>query len=338
MKHFLCLLAIPLLAGCPRTQSTSPSNQPQSTSHRVVLYCSVDDVYARPIIKDLEKRTGLRIDVLYDTEAAKTAGLANRIRAEKQRPQGDVFWSSALLQTLLLGREGLLQPYVSPAAKTIPAAFKDKQGLWTGVGYRPRLIVWNRGAKVQFDSPRDLLLPEHKNKIGISNPQFGTGSDWVAALGTRWGIESTTKYFQDLKKNGVKVLPGNSVVAKRVARGDLKIGITDSDDFWAEAGKTPALLSRYNDKQVPESGSADRENVLVPGSVAILNGAPHLEPAQRLVDAIVDVQTERLLVQRMKGVYPLHGSKLDTVPNDTTQWVKSWDKLRDPLARILLSD
>ena len=94
----------------------------------------MDDVYAKPIIKDLEKQTGLQIDVLYDTEAAKTAGLANKIRAEKLRPQGDVFWSSALLQTLLLNREGLLQPYVSPSAKEIPQAFKAKDGSWTGLG------------------------------------------------------------------------------------------------------------------------------------------------------------------------------------------------------------
>src|SRR5689334_11540155 len=83
-------------------------------SNRVVLYCSVDDVYAKPIVAALEKKTGLDIEPLYDVEAAKTAGLANRIRAEKKRPRADVFWSSALLQTLLLQREGLLEKYVSP--------------------------------------------------------------------------------------------------------------------------------------------------------------------------------------------------------------------------------
>ena len=48
---------------------------------RVVLYCSVDDVYARPIVTELAERTGITIDAIYDVEAAKTAGLANRIRA-----------------------------------------------------------------------------------------------------------------------------------------------------------------------------------------------------------------------------------------------------------------
>src|SRR3712207_4833964 len=91
---FLCLIL--LIGGC---NSRSPSSQGTApVSNRVVLYCSVDDVYAQPIIRELEQKTGLRIDALYDTEATKTAGLAYRIRAERNRPRGDVFWSSALLQ------------------------------------------------------------------------------------------------------------------------------------------------------------------------------------------------------------------------------------------------
>jgi iron(III) transport system substrate-binding protein len=338
MKRFFLLLPALALSGCNQPQTASTSNTVQSTSNRVVLYCSVDDVYARPIIKDLEKRTGLRIDVLYDTEAAKTAGLANRIRAEKSRPQGDVFWSSALLQTLLLGREELLQPYVSRSAEEIPTPFKDANGLWTGVGYRPRLIVWNQGANVQWNSPRDLLLPENKGKGAISNPQFGTGSDWVAALGTRWGIERTTKYFQDLKKNGVKVLPGNSVVTSRVARGDFNIGVTDSDDFWAERSKSPALQSELTTKIATTTKREVGDDVYVPGSVAMLKGAPHEQNAKKLIDAIVDAETEKQLIQRMKGVYSVRATQLPNTPNDAAQWPAAWDKLRDPIAKILLSD
>src|SRR5688500_19467553 len=108
MKRFFLSAFVPLwlilLTGC--RQQDSAGSGGTTPTNRVTLYCSVDEVYAKPIIHDLEKKTGLDIDVLYDTEATKTAGLANRIRAERNRPQGDVFWSSALLQTLLLQREG----------------------------------------------------------------------------------------------------------------------------------------------------------------------------------------------------------------------------------------
>jgi len=353
-KNLLCVfvsLWLMLLSGCERTGSTSSPTQ-------VTLYCSVDEVYAKPIIHDLEKKTGLKINVLYDTEAAKTAGLANRIRAERNRPQGDVFWSSALLQTLLLKREGLLQPYKSPAAKDIPAAFKDPTGAWTGMGVRARVLVRYGDIGLPPRSLEDLAKPEWKLS-GISNPQFGTASDWVAALATRWGVPKTLSYFRALKKNGVQILPGNSVVADRVGAGTLDAGVTDSDDYLAQKHKGGEIIC-IDDSELlwgqklrePKATNA----VLVPGSVALLKGAPHPAAAQRLLDALVAVETERRLTRQMPGVLslrqlekgtvwhfgndPLSGVELKRhhIPNDTARWPAAWDKIREPLAEILLSD
>src|SRR5688572_18753795 len=161
MKRFCSacsLLAVGLVvSGCnTKPSETTISTSATPTSNRVILYTSVDDVYARKIVAALEKRTGLDIEPLYDVEAAKTAGLANRIRAEKARPRGDVFWSSALLQTLLLKRDGLLQPHVSSSAYDVPQAFKDSEGYWTGMGTRARVLVWHQGFKGSASRLSDL--------------------------------------------------------------------------------------------------------------------------------------------------------------------------------------
>ncbi len=337
---------------------------PQSTptvSKRVVLYCSVDDVYAKPIIKDLEMQTGLKIDVLYDTEAAKTAGLANKIRAEKNRPQGDVFWSSALLQTLLLNREGLLQPYVSASAKDIPAAFKAKDGSWTGLGVRARVMVWLGDVPPYPRTLTDLSNPEWKNRVGISNPQFGTASDWAAALSTRWGKQKTLSYFRALKKNGVRVLPGNSVVAQKVANDELDAGITDSDDYIAQYNQGGGIEviddylfeGRLKQPRLREPKTINA--VLVPGSVSLLKGAPHPEAARKLIDSLISARTEQHLAQEMSGMLPLRAMSKSSawhfrnkkrdhsgvilnrhfIPNDTEKWPAAWDEIREPLAEIL---
>lgn len=376
----LCLgVSAVITAGC--TKAPVPSN-------RVVLYCSVDDVYARPIIRELEEETGLKIDALYDTEAAKTAGLANKIRAEKARPQGDVFWSSALLQTLLLEREGLLQPYVSPSAKGIPAAFKAKNGSWTGLGVRARVVVWDnlgglvdtppsggKAVKVESrESTEDSESASSSNiiiavvpypnyvapsqypttkklqkapwaglgQIGISNPQFGTGSDWAAALAVRWGQQKTFDYFKSLSKNGVSVLPGNSVVAEKVARRLLKAGVTDTDDYFAQKSKATALFM---------VALNDPDTVFIPGSVAILKNAPHSENAKKLVDALLKVETEKRLVETMTGVIPTRpqiqvpqpelkalAKEMKNAPADTEKWPTAWGAIREPLAQILLGN
>ena len=342
----LCLCVSLCISGCGSTpDKDKASSKNGATNNRVVLYCSVDDVYAKPIVAELEKKTGLQIDVLYDVEAAKTAGLANRIRAEKNRPRGDVFWSSALLQTLLLKREGLLQEYSSPSAKEIPAAFKDAKGIWTGMGVRARVFMFHS------IPPENKLIPltgrglpnvYFKNKIGISNPQFGTASDWVSALTVRWGKKKTLDYFRALKKNGVRVLPGNGVVAEKIAVGELMAGITDSDDYNTFAKKHPGIWANTFDSDV---------GVLVPGSVAILKDAPHSENAKILVDALVSGEGENLLVSQMPGVLPTRHFPLDekekekqinsffTSPifNDTDKWADAWLSIRDPLFEILLT-
>ncbi len=323
LQVFSCVFAVSCflyLAGC--------NNEPQN---RVVLYCSVDDVYARPLVAELEQKTGLKIEVLYDVEAAKTAGLANRIRAEKSRPRGDVFWSSALLQTLLLQREELLQEYSPPGAKDIPAAFKDARGAWTGVGMRERVVMSSAQPPTQNVigiSSESLLTAFYKNKVGISNPQFGTASDWVAAMSVRWGKEKTLDYFRALKKNGVQVLSGNGVVAEKVARGELKAGVTDSDDYRT-------FSKKFKNETIAHANSFG-DGFLIPGSVAILKGAQHSANAQKLVDAIVTAEFEKQFIAKMKGVESLRGMK-KTPPADAQKWAEAWLQIRDPLAEILLA-
>ena len=72
------------LAGCKDgTESRSPT--------QVVVYTSVDDVFARPIAQRFEQETGIMVLLVPDTEETKSAGLLNRLIAEKNRPQADVF-------------------------------------------------------------------------------------------------------------------------------------------------------------------------------------------------------------------------------------------------------
>ena len=80
MKNWLWIFLF--VAGC----------QGQSDSV-VTIYCAHDRAHAEQILDLFEKETGIRVEAIYDTEASKTVGLAERLRAEKERPRCDVHWS-----------------------------------------------------------------------------------------------------------------------------------------------------------------------------------------------------------------------------------------------------
>src|ERR1044072_6694890 len=90
----------------------------------VVVYTSQDQVYAEPILREFEQRTGIKVRALYDSEAVKTVGLANRLLAEKDHPQCDIFRSNEELRTRQLAAQGVFEK-------------------WAAVGFRSRRIAVN---------------------------------------------------------------------------------------------------------------------------------------------------------------------------------------------------
>src|SRR3954451_23985085 len=121
MKSLCCAgLLLLALAGCNRS---SPAKE-------VILYTSIDEPVARPILDAFTQQTGIKVVLKTDTEASKTAGLVETLRAEKANPQADVFWNNEPFHTINLAEEGVLIAYDSPAAKDVRMAYKDPQHRW----------------------------------------------------------------------------------------------------------------------------------------------------------------------------------------------------------------
>ncbi len=95
--------------------------------NEVVIYTSLDQVFSEPILQDFERQTGIKVKAIYDVEATKTTGMVNRLIAEKDNPQADVFWNSEICRTIILKNKGVLASYFSAQAKDIPEQFKDNK-------------------------------------------------------------------------------------------------------------------------------------------------------------------------------------------------------------------
>jgi iron(III) transport system substrate-binding protein len=277
----------------------------------VVIYTSVDQEFAEPILNKFEADTGIDVQAVYDVEAAKTTGLVNRLLAEKDRPQADVWWSSEFAQTIDLANKGVLAPYASPAAADIPAQYKDAQGLWTGFGGRGRIILVNTDKVAPADEPKglaDLLTTKVPgDQIGLAYPLFGTASTQAAALFATEGADKATAFYQALAKRGIHIVDGNSVVRDMVASGQLAMGLTDTDDACGAVIKgAPVKII------VPDQAPGAPGTLVTPNTVALVKGGPHEASAKRLVDYLVSRDTEQALVKEDFIQLPLRGDASGT--------------------------
>src|SRR6266702_1355334 len=127
---------------------------------QVVVYCAQDQVYAEPIFNAFEKETGFTVRAVYDNEAVKTVGLANRLVAERPHPQCDLFWGNEEMRTRQLAAQNV---------------FRETNG-WVAFGYRSRRVVINTNLLAIDSAPRSLLELTNARwqaKIAIAYPQFG---------------------------------------------------------------------------------------------------------------------------------------------------------------------
>lgn len=285
----LVLAGWALAAGCG--QDAPPEERRAEPAGTVVVYSSVDDVFARPIAQRFQEETGIEVLLVPDTEETKSAGLLNRLIAEKGRPRADVFWSGDPVRAAVLKRHGVSAPYRSPAAAGLSPAFSDPEGHWTGFSARARILLYNRDAVPEGQAPDsvfDLLEPRFRGRACLANPLFGTTSMHAAALFEVLGEEKARAFFNDFSANGGRMLSSNAEVRRRVAAGECAVGITDTDD---------ANVARLEGKPV-EIVFPDTRGIgtlVVPNAAVLIAGAPHPEAGRRFIDFLLAPATEQAL-------------------------------------------
>ncbi|MBN1667127.1 MAG: extracellular solute-binding protein [Anaerolineales bacterium] len=285
LKQWLVFLILGLLTACT----------PTVQQRQVVIYTSVDQVYAEPILQRYEEMTGVRVLAVYDVEATKTTGLVNRLLAEVNNPQADVFWNGEIVQTLLLKEQGILAAYESPEAQITPSIYKDPAGYWTGFGGRARVFIINTDRLAPGDYPLsifDLITPDRTADVGVANPLFGTTATHAAALYAAVGAEQGRSFFEQLQTSAAQIVDGNSVVRDLVANGQLDYGLTDTDDACGaiQRGQPVAIV-------FPDQDPGDLGTLLIPNTVALVAGAPNPEEGRVLIDYLLSYAVEVELLQ-----------------------------------------
>jgi iron(III) transport system substrate-binding protein len=285
-------------------------------SPEVVVYTSVDQVFSDPVLRQFETTSGVKVRGVFDTEETKSTGVLNRLIAEANRPQADVFWSGDPMRPFQLIRRALVEPYSPANAASLPTHARDPEGRWTGVSSRARVLLINTTLVTDAapSSIRDLIDPRWKNRTTIANPLFGTTTMHVAALFSAWGDDEAKRFLEGVKANGVRLASSNGEVKRLVSSGEIAWGVTDTDDA-NEAIKSGAPVRVI----FPDQDSMGA--LVMPTSVVVIKGGPNPEQARKFVDHLVSPAVERDLA--------LNGAHLPLQPGvPPPEAIKPPDNLR----------
>jgi iron(III) transport system substrate-binding protein len=261
----------------------------------VTVYSAVDEEYARPLLERFEKESGVRVNLVVDTEQTKTIGLVTSLEEDSapgRTPRCDVFWNNEPAWTVRLAREGVLDKYDSPAARDIPAAWRDPEGFWAANGLRARVFIVHApsAAARAPSSYADLADPAFKGRGSIAKPYVGTTLSHCAALRAAIGPEAFSRWLKDAAANGTAFASGNGSVARDVGVGGHAFGFTDTDDFWVRKSKGDPVQVVF-----PDQGEKQIGTFVLPITVSLVRRGPHRSNGERLYDWLVSAAAEEAL-------------------------------------------
>ena len=290
-------------------QAASPAE------NALVVYCAHDSVYSEAILREFERHTGIQIVVHFDTEATKSVGLVNRLLAEKQNPQCDVFWNNETLGTIRLAQKGILEPYQGPGFDRIPDAYRDRDGLWTGFAARLRVWIVNTDRMTADAEVLQTRIESNDlSSVAMARPMYGTTLVHYALLWSEWGDRKLKLWHRRIRDGGLIEVNGNSTVRDLVAEGKIDCGWTDTDDYFL-------ALDDGKPVQAVPVRSPSGHTICIPNSVAIIKGSPHRQAAERLVDFLLSEKTELALAKSPSRQIPLGRPGNQQLPREVQQLV-----------------
>lgn len=258
-----------------------------------------------------------------------------RIRAEKENPQGDVLFGTTNLSHVNLAAEDLTEPYQGVGWNLLPdGAVKDPNGYWTGFYYGVIGFACSpeRLEEIGAECPtswQDLLDPVYQGEIVIASPAAsGTSYTVLSGLAQLLGEDEAFEYYQGLDANIAQYTESGSAPGTMAAAGEFAIGIAFAHDIQVQQDKGLPVVLNF-----PEEGTPYEI-----GGISILKGAKNLAAAQAWVDYVFSEPFQRYHndvahripvvpgVEVGEGNYGLDDVKLID-GYDPTQWAAERDRL-----------
>ncbi len=258
-----------------------------------------------------------------------------RIRAEKDNPQGDLLFGTTNLSHVNLAADGLTLAYKGKGWSLFPeGAIKDSEGYWTGFYYGVMGFACSpeRLEEIGAECPtswQDLLDPVYAGEIVIASPAAsGTAYTVLSGLCQLYGVDGGFDFWKQMDANVAQYTESGSQPGKMAAAGEYAIGISFAHDIQVQQDKGLPVLLNFPSEGAP----------FEIGGISIIKGSKHEAAAKAWVDYVFTEGFQRYHndiahripvvpgVELMEGTYGLEDVKL-IEGYDPTDWAAKRDEL-----------
>jgi iron(III) transport system substrate-binding protein len=274
-------------AGCARANE-SPSPDATADSGQVTIACGATEEWCQAMTATFTKSTGLKAKFVRLSNGEAVA----KLQASRGDQEFDV-WHGGPADGFEAAKDaGLLEKYESPNAATIPPAFKDPDGYWTGVyvgalGFCSNTKVLGELAVPVPKSWSDLLDPRLKGNIAIAHPST-SGTAYTALwtqVALRGSEDAALAYMKQLHPNIQQYTKSGIAPGQMAGRGEVAVGVIFSHDCIAleQQGMKDLAVS------FPSEGTGFET-----GAVALIKGAKHPVTAKKYIDWALTNESQEL--------------------------------------------
>ena len=259
----------------------------QPATRSLVLYASHPTAMVDHFVKGFEAQNpGVKVELI----TGGTGDLLGRVRAEKDRPRGDILWGGS--STTGGSAPDLFVKYDAPVLKEISKELQDPTGYNAPMDAFAMVIVYNKALVPEAEAPKtwaDLANPKWKGKVRFANP-ISSSSSYAALV--NWKLIGGWELIERLAKNMI-IDESSSAPFTAVAQGEAPIAVA------YEEGAYRVLATGKVGIVYPSDGV-----VVLPGGLFLVKGGPNAANAKKLADFVLATPQQQQLVDRFPGRRP----------------------------------
>ena len=321
-RGWTCALALLFASGC-------------SHDHRTIVL--VYSPHGKELLQDFATRfmqVHPGIDLQWDDMGS--TEVLDRVRAERDNPQADVWFGAPAELFQRAARDGLLESYTPTWADAVPPEARDSAGNWYGTYLTPEVIGYNSDAVAVADAPRDwddVLDPKWKGKLIIRDPVASGGMRAIFGAILERSVAATGStaagwtWLRRLDANTKEYTLNPTILYQKLARREGLITLFDMPDL--------AMLRQRDHIPVsyvfPESGTP-----LLVDAIAIIKGTHHADSARAFYEFVTS-QPMLLVAARAHLRIP---ARIDIDDDSLPAWIRTARQQLKPMPmdRTMLAD